>query len=503
MIKNRIFTVFLLFAFSLQPALVSALSINVIPPVNLEGGQTIATYVVAANNTKNKDKADFTVPDGSTSAQSTINQAINALPASGGRVLLLDGTYIINGSIQLAGSKVTIEGMGAGTEIMIASGTNASFPMVAGPASGSDYTIRNITFNANIINNLTGSTPAGNNPGIQIASAISRLVISDNKFVKFNAFPAISVSNSSYVNISENFFRNASISMSNCSYSLISSNNINQVDNPDASDEPWPTPFTNITGTLPLINVSGSSYSIVTDNNLYLNSQTSRNIISIGCSNCTVTKNYATTRYSSDVAILSPNELIFSGNSFRSELLPALAPGGWSSWASSGVVNVGNGSGMLIGSNRFHSFRLALQTSTGSIVSNNISMFAIGSAFSVGTACDFCSFWGNSTWNASENGFVLRGSNSLYAYNTAWSSNYTSSTPSFDGYLLTDSTKSAFLGNQSAWGQHATNKPRYGLNISATASANLVTNNMLRESGVTGSLNNLGSGTVTSPNNRL
>ncbi|MEW5891293.1 MAG: right-handed parallel beta-helix repeat-containing protein, partial [Pseudomonadota bacterium] len=60
-----------------------------------------ATLVVAAPDSKNKTRADYVVSTGSTSAQTVINQAINALPAVGGKVVLLEGTYIVDGSIVL------------------------------------------------------------------------------------------------------------------------------------------------------------------------------------------------------------------------------------------------------------------------------------------------------------------------------------------------------------------------------------------------------------------
>lgn len=64
-------------------------------------GKTPVTLVVAAADSKDPSRADYQVPAGSFSAQTIINQAINALPATGGKVVLLEGTYIVNGSIIL------------------------------------------------------------------------------------------------------------------------------------------------------------------------------------------------------------------------------------------------------------------------------------------------------------------------------------------------------------------------------------------------------------------
>lgn len=62
---------------------------------------SVATVIVAAPDSKDTTRADFVVPAGSTSAQTVINQAINSLPATGGKVVLLEGTYIVDGSIVL------------------------------------------------------------------------------------------------------------------------------------------------------------------------------------------------------------------------------------------------------------------------------------------------------------------------------------------------------------------------------------------------------------------
>lgn len=76
-----------------------------------------STYVVADGSTSNNAaNADFIVPVGSTNAEITIQKALDALPATGGRVLLLDGTYTISNSIILD-SNQTLEGQGLNTVI--------------------------------------------------------------------------------------------------------------------------------------------------------------------------------------------------------------------------------------------------------------------------------------------------------------------------------------------------------------------------------------------------
>lgn len=81
-----------------------------------------ATFIVADGSTSNNVKnADYAVPVGSTSAQIAIQKAIDALPSNGGKVLLLDGTYTIDGSIEMP-SNVTLQGQGINTIIKVKDG---------------------------------------------------------------------------------------------------------------------------------------------------------------------------------------------------------------------------------------------------------------------------------------------------------------------------------------------------------------------------------------------
>jgi hypothetical protein len=81
-----------------------------------KGDVSGATFVVAASDSLNKEKADY-VCDG-TDDQVEIQAVIDALPAGGGRVLLLEGTFEISNYIDLAGlNNVTLEGQGCGTII--------------------------------------------------------------------------------------------------------------------------------------------------------------------------------------------------------------------------------------------------------------------------------------------------------------------------------------------------------------------------------------------------
>jgi len=83
-----------------------------------------ATYVVAASNSEHRYDVDFKC-DG-VADDVTIEAAIAALPATGGRVLLLDGQYNITGDIHMTAlSNITLEGQGDATVILKAANTNA------------------------------------------------------------------------------------------------------------------------------------------------------------------------------------------------------------------------------------------------------------------------------------------------------------------------------------------------------------------------------------------
>lgn len=80
------------------------------------GARRAVTLIVAASDSLDTEHADY-VCDGAAD-QVEINQAIQALPAAGGMVLLLEGTYNTTGTILIDGNDVTFAGQGAGTKII-------------------------------------------------------------------------------------------------------------------------------------------------------------------------------------------------------------------------------------------------------------------------------------------------------------------------------------------------------------------------------------------------
>lgn len=136
-----------------------------------------ATVVVAANNSVHKAKADFVVPDGADNAQVTIQAAINSLPANGGRIVLLEGTYIISGAINPR-SKVTIEGQGKDlTIIKLRDNHNANVPAFSLSVLGDliDFAVLNLTLDGNKYAQISGT-----NNGVYFVGPILDNIVFDN-----------------------------------------------------------------------------------------------------------------------------------------------------------------------------------------------------------------------------------------------------------------------------------------------------------------------------------
>lgn len=85
-----------------------------------------ATLVVAASDSLDTTNADYFC-DG-TADEVQINEAIDALPATGGSILLMDGTYDIDASITIDVSNTSIIGQGKSTKIL----TDDNITMITG-----------------------------------------------------------------------------------------------------------------------------------------------------------------------------------------------------------------------------------------------------------------------------------------------------------------------------------------------------------------------------------
>ncbi|MCD6166178.1 right-handed parallel beta-helix repeat-containing protein, partial [bacterium] len=120
-----------------------------------QADRTVATKIVSASNSQNKEKADY-VCDG-TSDEQEIEQAINDLPSTGGIVYLLEGTYYISSSIDITKSNVSLIGSGWSTKLYLIDGANTDV-IVLGDGSNSyeGITIANLQIDGNDANQTEG-----------------------------------------------------------------------------------------------------------------------------------------------------------------------------------------------------------------------------------------------------------------------------------------------------------------------------------------------------------
>ncbi|MCK9324485.1 MAG: phage tail protein [Bacteroidales bacterium] len=119
-----------------------------------------ATFTISdGSTTNNASRADFMVPAGSTSAQTTINTAITTIPGSThsrpGKIVLLEGTFIIDGAT-IFRSGLTIEGQGDSTILYVKNSCGSSFKVFENSDTSSGntgLTLRNLVIDGNKANN--------------------------------------------------------------------------------------------------------------------------------------------------------------------------------------------------------------------------------------------------------------------------------------------------------------------------------------------------------------
>ncbi|MBU4332050.1 right-handed parallel beta-helix repeat-containing protein [Patescibacteria group bacterium] len=216
------------------------------------GGKTGPTLIVAANDSNDKTRADY-VCDG-TDDEVQINQAISALPAAGGTVYLLEGTYVVNPQTLISGttyyaislnSNVALIGSGAGTVIKLKDSWNGNGRLInantknsillqnfkidgnkGGQSGGSQDGIVFTTVTKSKINKLWVENV--DVEGIAFKSSSNNNIISSCHFVS-NSGSAIDFTSGSYNIISGNNIQSSggsAIDFTSGSYNIISGNNI-------------------------------------------------------------------------------------------------------------------------------------------------------------------------------------------------------------------------------------------------------------------------------------
>ncbi len=200
----------------------------------------------------NYDGADY-LNTSATSAQTVINNALLSLPASGGTVYLMEGTYIIDNTVTIP-NNVNLVGSGTGTVIKLANGTTATISMISNydGVTGTNIGISNLVIDGNSANvtgtqngigalNL-GSIAAARNGariiGVTVqnvtaygigANALANSVISGS-FVNNAGLSGIYLANNTGVTVSGNVARNNAIgiALAGGSGNVITANVVNQ-----------------------------------------------------------------------------------------------------------------------------------------------------------------------------------------------------------------------------------------------------------------------------------
>lgn len=92
------------------------------------------TITISSSTSKHMLTADYYCSG--TNDQTVINNAISALPSTGGKIVLLEGTYNIGGTITINKSNVTIQGLGHNVILKTATSTTALKMFVISNATG-------------------------------------------------------------------------------------------------------------------------------------------------------------------------------------------------------------------------------------------------------------------------------------------------------------------------------------------------------------------------------
>ena len=146
-----------------------------------------ATLVVAASDstTSSKSRADY-ISDG-TDDQVEIKAAIDALPSTGGRVVLMEGTFYINSEIEILDTSdnhyVTLEGQGMGTILKVPNGHSSTMAVVEAygtATSVKSVIMKNFRINGNK-SNVTGDYYIGINYNNVYESVIDGVYLSNGK----------------------------------------------------------------------------------------------------------------------------------------------------------------------------------------------------------------------------------------------------------------------------------------------------------------------------------
>ena len=405
-----------------------------------------ATIIIAAANSLNKNKADRVIESGSDNAEFEINDAINRLTANGGEIVLLDGIYTVSNPIQLD-DNVKISGLGDATTIRLPAGLDTDINVIENSEPGvgnNNIIVRDLRIDLN-----RTSQTAGTMHGIYMEN-VEKLCILSNQITEardrgiyINGGDRIMVNrNNVHDNGEEGIFITAT---DGCS---INNNCVHENDNHGIQIDNLAEASYIVENTCYLNGVSGVA--IITSPRAMLSNNTCRNntdkgIVLFQADDGMISNNYCGENGTYGINIIQSDENNIVGN----------------------VIDVNGDAGVYIDSS----------------VQNNISS--------------------NQIINNDREGIHIYGSNRNNITNNKLRNNSQETDNTYDNILITaDSNVNMVQANFIRRGAGAP-QTRYGINIdNANCDNNWVTNNDLRSSGITGNLNDAGTGTITAAGNQ-
>lgn len=422
---------------------------GVISAIGGGGGPVAATLVVAASNSsqRGKDLADY-VCDG-VSDQVEINNALAALGAVGGCVLLLEGTYIVDGPINVP-SNATLAGQGWGTIIKIKDALNANINVVQNADQTNGNTrivLRDFTIDGNKANNTTGTQH-----GIYLSKttypSVSRLLVSNCR------------TNGIYLRESSNSTVTGNICWGQAYYGIF---------------------------------LNYGSGNVVVGNICH---QNGRSGIQLGdTSGNVVTGNTCRESPYYGIYLTNCSYNTIAGNTCLANKTDIQGDGIYLTSSTNNTVtgNTCQGSGC----SGIFLYSSSLNTLTGNTcVGNNHGVYPNASSQNTiaGNTCRSNNRFGI---------YLYASSNNTVTGNTCLENSQAANATYDNIYIGGDSDYNNVQANTCRAGI-LTNKPRYGIYIgTADCDGNLVTNNDLYQGGATGAFSDAGTGTVTAAGNRL
>lgn len=452
------------------------------------------TFVVAASNstTRGRSGADY-VCDG-VDDQAEINAALTALGSVGGCVVLLEGTYIISGSINMP-SNVTLMGQGFNTIVRLRNAHNANIECIRNidSANGNvNIAVKDLAMDGNKSQQTSGA-----NAGIMFvrasASTITNVLLHNyrNSIIAldncFNVVVADSILNNG--NNHGIALRNSSstniVRGNRCHHNVSSGIQIETSSHYNTITEN--ICYNNLTGIL----INNSNTNIVTNNTCHTN--TTQGIYCHTTVNNSIKNNICFSNGANGILLENGGRSIVSGNNCYSNTSSGIG-------VSASVNNTVTGN--FSGNNGTNGMAVVLGSTgtgaTGNICNGNGNNGILVNASSSSIITD------NMCHSNAHNGILVSGTHNSNISGNSCMSSSTAEHNSHNNIALTSDCDNNNIQQNICRRGSGTNQPANGIRIaSADCENNLVTNNDLLTGGATANFSDSGTGTITVAGNRI